>query len=245
MNNEKDLMKNSVKNSLKNRAPLSESARKKFALAALILALIIMGLIGWFVGRPLVKYISQPEAFREWVESKGFISRIAFIGMMVLQIMIALIPGEPFELAAGYAFGAIEGTLLCLIACSIGSIIVFLLVRRFGMKIVSIFFSEEKIAKLKFLKTNQKREMLFLIVYILPGTPKDILSYYAGLTDMKFFPWFLISFFGRIPSVLTSTVGGNALGKKQYWGAVIVFAVTLAISALGILIYNKILAKHK
>lgn len=62
---------------------------------------------------------------------------------------------------------------------------------------------------------------------------------------MKFFPWFLISFFGRIPSVLTSTVGGNALGKKQYWGAVIVFAVTLAISALGILIYNKILAKHK
>jgi uncharacterized membrane protein YdjX (TVP38/TMEM64 family) len=227
------------------KTTLSASARKKLALIALILALIIMGLIGWFVGRPLVKYISEPEAFRNWVESKGFISRIAFIGMMVLQIMIALIPGEPFELAAGYAFGAIEGTILCLVACSIGSIIVFFLVRCFGMKLVGIFFSEEQIAKLKFLKTNPKREMLFLVVYILPGTPKDILSYYAGLTDMKFFPWFLISFFGRIPSVLTSTVGGNALGKKQYLGAIIVFAVTLAISGLGIFIYNKILAKHK
>ena len=230
---------------IKNKTKLSESTRKKLILAILILALLVMGLIAWFVGRPLVKYISQPEAFRSWVESKGFVARLAFIGMMVFQVLIAVIPGEPFELAAGYAFGAIEGTFLCLIACSIGSIIVFLLVRRFGMKIVSIFFSEEKIAKLKFLKTNPKREVLFLIVYILPGTPKDILSYYAGLTDMKFFPWFLISFFGRIPSVLTSTVGGNALGKKQYLGAIIVFVVTLAISALGIFIYNKILAKHK
>ena len=230
---------------IEKKTNLSASARKKLALIALILALIIMGLIGWFVGRPLVKYISQPEAFRAWVESKGFISRLAFIGMMVFQIMIALIPGEPFELAAGYAFGAIEGTILCLVACSLGSIIIFFLVRKFGMKIVGIFFSEEKISQLKFLKTNQKREMLFLIVYILPGTPKDILSYYAGLTDMKFFPWSLISFFGRIPSVLTSTVGGNALGKKQYLGAIIVFAVTIAISGIGILVYNKILAKHK
>ncbi len=229
----------------KEKTHFSETTRKKIVLVALILALILMGLIGWFVGRPLVKYISQPEDFRAWVESKGFVSRLAFIGMMVFQIMIALIPGEPFELAAGYAFGAIEGTILCLVACSVGSIIIFLIVRRFGMKIVSIFFSEEKLAKLKFLKTNQKREMLFLIIYILPGTPKDILSYYAGLTDMKFFPWFLISFFGRIPSVLTSTVGGNALGKQQYVGAIIVFVVTLAISAIGIFIYNKILAKHK
>lgn len=223
----------------------SESTKKKIVLGALILALVIIGLIGWFIGRPLVKYISQPEAFREWVQSKGFVARIAFIGMMVFQVLIALIPGEPFELAAGYAFGAIEGTFLCLIACSLGSIIIFLVVRKFGMKIVNIFFSEEKISQLKFLKTNQKREILFLIVYILPGTPKDILSYYAGLTDMKFFPWFLISFFGRLPSVLTSTIGGNALGKKQYVGAIVVFAVTLIISVAGIIVYNKILAKHK
>lgn len=227
------------------KTTLSDGARKKLVLCALILALIVSALIAWFVGRPLVKYISQPEEFRTWVESKGFVSRLAFVGMMVFQIIIAIIPGEPFELAAGYAFGAIEGTILCLIACSIGSIIIFLLVRRFGMRIVSIFFSEEKIAQLKFLKTNQKREILFLIVYMLPGTPKDILSYYAGLTDMKFFFWFLISFFGRIPSVITSTVGGNALGKQQYLGAIVVFSITFAISVAGILVYNKILAKHK
>lgn len=229
----------------KNKTKLSESTRKKLVLAILILALLVMGLIAWFVGRPLVKYISQPEAFRSWVESKGFVARLAFIGMMVFQVLIAVIPGEPFELAAGYAFGAIEGTILCLIACSLGSLIIFLLVRRFGMKIVTLFFSEEKVSQLKFLKTNPKREVLFLIVYILPGTPKDILSYYAGLTDMDFFSWFLISFFGRIPSVITSTVGGNALGKQQYLGAIIVFAVTLVISVAGIIIYNKILAKHK
>lgn len=218
--------------------------RKRFAIGAIVLALAVSFVIGWLVGRPLVKFISKPELFRAWVDSHGWVSRFAFVGMVVFQIIIAVVPGEPFELAAGYAFGAVEGTVLCLVGTSIGSILVFLLVRRFGMKVVGIFFSEEKISQLRFLKTTQRREMLFLFVYLLPGTPKDILSYYAGLTDMPFSMWLLISFFGRIPSVITSTIGGNALGSQRYIGAVVVFAVTLVVSVAGILVYNGIVSRH-
>ena len=219
--------------------------QKKLAVGAVVLALVALGLIGFFVGKPLVKFISDPESFRVWVDSHGCVSSLVFVGMLIFQIIIAFIPGEPFELAAGYAFGAWKGTMLCLVGFSIGSILVFLLVRRFGIKLVGIFFSEEKIAQLKFLKTNQKREVLFLLVYMLPGTPKDLLSYYAGLTDMPFSMWLLISFFGRIPSVITSTLGGNALGNQQYGGAIIVFAVTFVISILGIIIYNRIVSHHE
>lgn len=224
---------------------MSNSKEKRLVVIAGAITLVALGLVGFFVGKPLVKFISDSELVRAWVDSHQWGSRFAFVGMLIFQILIAFIPGEPFELAAGYAFGALEGTILCLVGISIGSVLVFLLVRCFGMKIVSIFFSEEKIAQLKFLKTNQKREMLFLLVYMLPGTPKDILSYYAGLTDMPFLMWLLICFFGRIPSVVTSTIGGNALGNKQYSGAIIVFAVTFVISILGIIVYNRIVLNHE
>jgi uncharacterized membrane protein YdjX (TVP38/TMEM64 family) len=79
---------------------------------------------------------------------------------------------------------------------------------------------------------------LFLVIFAVPGTPKDLLSYFAGLTDIRFPVWLLICSFGRIPSVITSTIGGDALGTQNYFFAVAVFAVTLAVSGLGLLAYN-------
>ena len=146
---------------------MSNREEKRLVVIASAIILIALGLIGFFIGKPLVKFISDSELVRAWVDSHGWNSRIAFVGMLIFQVLIAFIPGEPFELAAGYAFSALEGTILCLVGISIGSVLVFLLVRCFGMRIVRIFFSEEKIAQLKFLKTNQKREMLFLFVYML------------------------------------------------------------------------------
>ena len=135
--------------------------------------------------------------------------------------------------------------ILSIAAAAIGSIITFWLVRKFGMRLVRVFFSEEKINSVKFLKTSETRDFLFLIVYMLPGTPKDLLGYFAGLTDIPFPIFCLICILGRIPSVITSTIGGNALGTKRYGAAIITFAVTLAVSGIGLLIYNRICKKHK
>ena len=126
-----------------------------------------------------------------------------------------------------------------------GSIITFSLVRRFGMGLVRVFFSEEKINSVKFLKTSNARNILFLVIYMIPGTPKDLLGYFAGLTDIPFPVFCLVCTLGRIPSVVTSTVGGDALGTKSYRAAILVFAFTFAISALGLMIYNAICKKHE
>lgn len=218
----------------------------KWAAVGLIL-LILLGsaFLGIYAGMPLIRFISDSAAFRAWVDNHGIYSRIAFMGMMIFQVLIALIPGEPFEIAAGYAFGAVEGTFLCLAACTVGSVLVFWLVRIFGNKLIRIFFSEEQIASVLFLKSSPKRDFLFLFVFILPGTPKDLLSYYAGATDIRFPAWLLICSLGRIPSVVSSSIGGNALGDQSYLYAVIVFAVTLVISVIGLLIYNHVCSRHK
>ena len=82
-------------------------------------------------------------------------------------------------------------------------------------------------------------------MFFLPGTPKDVLCYFVGLTDMPLGTWVLISAVARIPSIVTSTVGGNALGLEKYGFAALVFAATLAVSGLGLLIYRAICARHE
>ena len=208
-------------------------------------ALLLVGIICWYIGNPLVKFASDPEKFRLWVNSNGIWGRIAYIGMMTLQIIAAFLPGEPFEMVAGYAFGTVEGTALCFIASSIGSIFVLLLVRKYGMKFASLFFSKEKINSAKFLQSSTKKTLLFSIIFIFPGTPKDLLCYIAGITNIKMWILILICSFGRIPAILTSTIGGDALGTKNYILAIVVLTITVLISFSGIIIFRMISNKHK
>lgn len=223
-----------------NKKELTLKQQKKLGAIIFSVTLIAMGFIMWRVGVPLIKFASDPKDFRGWVSQHGFWGKIAFLGMVLLQTVVALIPGEPFEIAAGYVFGALEGTLLCIIANTIGGMLVFWLVRRFGIRFVELFFSKEKLQTVRFLKSNKKRDIIFFIVFMLPGTPKDLLCYFAGLTDINVGTWFFICCIGRIPSVITSTVGGDALGTKNYIFAIIVFAVTLFVSAIGLVLYNRI-----
>lgn len=220
----------------------SLTTKQKKVIAGLSVAVFVLftTLLAWFVGRPMVRFARQPEQFRAWVDAHGFGGKIAYIGMVILQVLVAIIPGEPLEISGGYAFGAIWGTALCLIGAALGSILVFALVRRWGTALVEIFFSPEKLRSLRFLQSTPKRDALFWLIFTVPGTPKDLLCYFAGLTDLSWWKWLLICTVGRIPSIITSTIGGNALGTEDYRFAILVFALTLLISGAGWLLYRAI-----
>ena len=228
---------------IQERTQLTEAHKKKIYLFAIIVALIFIAAVGYLVGKPMVEFVREPERFRAWVDSSGFVSRV-ILGMVIFQLIIALIPGEPLEMGAGYAFGAWEGTILCIIGCVIGSALVFLFVRRFGVKLVEVFFPREKIRSLRFLQDSRRLNLLTFIVFFIPGTPKDLLSYFIGLTDMKLGTWLFITAVARIPSIVTSTVTGDALGLKDYQFALIAFGVTLALSLAGILVYRRLSARR-
>lgn len=219
--------------------------KKVLGLIAFILFLAFMFFTTWFIGKPMIRFVEDPKLFQNWVDTYGIWGRLLFIGMVVLQVIIALIPGEPLEFGAGYAFGAVEGTILATLGIIIGSVIVFALVKRFGMSFVEIFFSEEQLSKIKFLKKSRKRDVLLFLLFVLPGTPKDILTYFLGLTDIKLSTLIFISVVGRFPSVVTSAISGGALGRESYILAIVVFVLTLILSAIGLLIYNKICKKNK
>lgn len=219
--------------------------KQAVALVCLGLAVVVMVAIFWFVGRPMLQFVSQPDQFREWVDSHGLWGRVAFVGMMMFQVFVAIIPGEPLEIGAGYAFGVLEGTLLCVLATSLSGTLIFLIVKKFGMKFVTLFVSEEKIHSLKFLQNTRRLDLIAFLLFFIPGTPKDVLTYIVGLTPMRLSTWIFITTVARLPSVITSTVGGNALGSQEYLFAVIVFAATAVISGVGVLVYRKITQHHQ
>lgn len=206
----------------------------------IVLFLVLSVLACWFAGRPLIQFAQEPERFRSWVDQQGLWGPLFFMGMIVLQIVVAIIPGEPLEIVAGYAFGALEGTLWCLLGAFAGRLAVFLLVRRFGTRAIEVFFPLDKLQSLRFLQNERRLTFWVFFLFFLPGTPKDLLCYIVGITKLPLRSWLVISAVAPIPSIITSTIGGDALGMGNYAFAALVFGITIVISSLGLLAYRAI-----
>jgi len=201
---------------------------------------LFMAAVTWYIGVPMVQFAENPEEFRQWVDSFGIWGRLIFFGIVVFQVIVAFVPGEPIELAAGYVFGFWEGSLLTMAGFLIGSLLVFLLVRRFGSGLVEVFFSKEKLQEIRFLNNPRKTKVLAFILMTIPGTPKDFLSYFAGLTSLRPGEWLSIVAVSRIPSLITSTLTGAAAGEEKYILSVITLMITLLISGIGVFYYRRI-----
>lgn len=221
----------------KQTAPASRG-KKVASVLSVVAFILLLVFLTVFVGGPLIRSLNDPAAFREWVDARGAWGRVLFIGMIVLQVVVAFIPAEPLEIAAGYAFGAFWGTLLVWIGLVLGSTLVFLFVRKIGVKAVEVFFPREKINSLKYLKDEKALNVTAFFLFLIPGTPKDLLTYFAGLTKIKLLPWVVLTSVARIPSIVTSTISGDALGTQRYVFAIVVFTATALISGAGMLVYR-------
>lgn len=238
-------MKDEKKDKMKKPSELTKKQQKILAALAIVAYILVMVAVGVLIGIPILRFVSEPEQFRIWVDSHGIWGPVLYVLFVFIQVVVALIPGEVLEIVGGYAFGTWMGTFWCLVGSTLGSIAVFALVRRYGVKLVQVFFPLEKLRALHFLKKSPKRIFLFLIIFMIPGTPKDLLCYYAGLTDMKWTTFLLIASLGRIPAMITSTVGGDALGLQNYVFAIVIFVMAVIISGAGLFIYNHICKKEE
>ena len=207
-------------------------------VSAVLLALTALGV--WLMR----EYLTDPEVVREAIGEHYFLGAVAMILICALQVVVALIPGEVVEIAAGYVFGSWVGSLLCVAGIVLGSCTTILLVRRFGSKLVYAFYPKEKIDALPIIRDPAKRNLLTFILFVIPGTPKDLFTYAIGLTDMSIPLYILLTTAARFPSVILSTLSGNAVGTKDYRMAVVFVIVTAIVSGVGVLIYRIFSKKH-
>ena len=219
--------------------------RKWASIVSLVLFAAVITLLTVFFTRVLAPYLGSAEELHNFLEEFGWKGYFILFGLQCLQIIVAFIPGEIIELGAGYAYGAIQGALICMVGVAVSSSVIFLLTKKIGTPMVETFISRGKIDQLKFINSETKLKRTIFLLFFIPGTPKDVLTYFVGLTKIRLSEFLSISLIARIPSVISSTICGQYLGKEDYRTAIIVYAITGAVSLAGYFLYNKLLKRHE
>lgn len=209
-------------------------------LIGLVTAATVTALLCWEYLPGLLTWLADARAVRAFVSDHAFVSRLAMLGINIVQVLLAFLPGEPVELASGYAFGFWEGTALCLVASGLATSAIYWATRRWGWKLVGLFFDRSLFDRFSWLKSAKRLELIMLIVFLIPGTPKDFLTYFAGLTNMRFLPVVLIATFGRIPSIVTSTIAASAVGSGNWPLVACTLVASAFLLAVGGLMYRRL-----
>ena len=181
---------------------------------------------------PTIKNITTPEGqikFKNEITNSGIKGMLMLFYLEIAKIILAVLPGEPLEVLAGMCYGSIGGTIFIMFCVFISTTVIFYLVRKFGKNLVYEFCSQEKIDKI---------EKIMCILFLIPGTPKDLLVYIGGLLPIKPSRFILISTFVRFPSVISSTIVGNSIINGKWANAGIVYLLTLVFVTITILIIN-------
>lgn len=221
---------------------------KKFKILKIILTIIVVlvfiALIIYFF--PIIKNLSTEEgqvAFKEKIETSGIYGFLILFGLQVAQILLVVLPGEPLEILAGMCYGAVGGTIFILFSVFVTTSIIYFAVKKYGKKLLYQFFEKEKIDKIennKYFKNSKNIEKLLIILFLIVGTPKDLLTYIGGLLPIKPIKFILIATFCRLPSIISSTIAGSNISDGNWKISILVYAITFILTGIGMFIYDKI-----
>lgn len=224
-----------------------EQTKKQKIIKILLLTLVIaifIGLIIYLI--PLMKEISTKEgqlAFRQKINSWGFLGILVLFLLQLAQIVLVVLPGEPLELLAGMCYGTIGGAIFIFTSVFITTTLIFLLVKKYGKKYIYQSFKKEKIDKIensKAFKNPKTVETVLAILFLIPATPKDLLTYIGGLLPITYKRFVIIATFARFPSVISSTIIGNDIAEGKWTSIVPIYATTFVLAGLIIFLANKL-----
>lgn len=222
-----------------------EIHRKQFKKVSLVFKLIIFAviLIGiplyiWFYQPQLLEDFSSIKSIESWLMKYKTAGGFVYLGMQVIQIIICIIPGQALQFAVGYIYGFWIGIILSIVGAVLGSVIVYYIARFLGKDAVHIFFGERKVTEMIDNMNSRKGLVITFIIFLIPGIPKDICSYAAGLSDLKLKPYLIVSLIARIPGMAGSLLIGHQIHTEEYTSAIIIVVVAVVLFLLG-MIYRK------
>lgn len=190
-----------------------------------------------------LKNTEKQQQFKNYIQSMGWKGWITVLSIQILQIFIAFIPGEIVEILSGMIYGTLGGLFICLLGILIGSVLIYYTVKLFANKAIPKL--QEKLKTYSFLNNPKKIHLYFFIIFLIPGTPKDIFIYLVPFLPIQLSSFIIISLIARIPSILSSTIIGNSLMKGNYLLSIIIFAVFALIGIIAILFNDKIMNLFK
>ena len=146
--------------------------------------------------------------------------------LQALQVVICIIPGQPIQIAASYLFGVPAGYALSIGGALIGSVAAFHLAKWLGKDAVSVIFDSSRVEEYQKRLNSGRGLLALLFIYLIPGLPKDMAGYAAGISNMRIRPFLLVSTIGRTPPMLASLLLGYFAGQGNYTGIAVLAVVT-------------------
>ena len=182
------------------------------------------------------------------VREAGPAGFLILLAVQFLQIVVAFIPGEVVQIAAGMIYGPWLGALIIFVGCVISSSFVFVLVHKLGMPFVQAMVPERAMGKFRAFERTGKLNVLVFILFLIPGLPKDVFTYLVPLTDMRLGTFVLLSNVGRLPGIVLSTYAAAGLVSGNYLESAVIFGITALVAIVALLAYSRVAkameAKH-
>lgn len=223
--------------------PPHEAARIKKALrtaAAVILVLLAAAAV-WFLARNLTDLVAiftsdDPAAAMDaFLDGNRALGVAVLFGVQVVQILLAFIPGGPMQMVAGALYGGFFGGLILLAGAAAASLLIWELVTRLGQAAIEAFHDKQsagRLFRIRAFREEKSAEALTWVLFLIPGVPKDLLTYFAPLTPMKRGRFILISTIARIPGIFLTTFASSSLMNGNFWASAALYLLMFA-GALG------------
>ena len=211
--------------------------------AGLVAFVVIVGIVVAVMWPYIADVFTEGGVDRlvERVRDAGVGGVFILLGMQLLQIIVAFIPGEVVQLAAGLMYGPWLGALIILVGCVISSALVYKLVHALGAPFVQSMVSTEHLEKFHAFEESGKLDVVVFVLFLIPAMPKDVFTYLVPLTDMKMGRFLVLATIGRIPGVLASTYVAHGLSQGEMVGPIAIVVVVAALAVVAVVFRDRIM----
>ena len=218
-----------------NEAKIQTARHKKKIQIISLVAIIAVIAMATVACIPLIKALHSKAGIaaleRKLDNYSGIVGVLIFTFIQALQVVIAVIP--PVQVVGGVLFGWFWGGLLSFLGTLLGTMAIFVLVKKFGRPIVEAFVDEKQLT------------VILIILYLIPGIPKDVISYIVPLTPISKKDFFYYVMPCRLPAIMLSTILGSNVKSGNFTVALVVLGVALVAGIVGFLFKDVIVNKMK
>ena len=198
---------------------LSSHLYLKILIGLIVCAIIILVILFresiWENVSYIYHLLSDRDRVRDFITSFGWGAPLVFMGIQILQVIFAPVPGEATGFIGGYLFGVFKGFLYSSAALAVGSWINFSIGRFFGVRFVRKMIPAAKFQKFDSMLKRQGIIVLFLL-FVFPGFPKDYLCLFLGLSTLPLKVFILLATVGRMPGTFLLSLQGAYLYEENY-----------------------------
>lgn len=228
-----------IKENFTREVPKAIKIQRRVAVA--VCALIGIAFIFIYVkyGDQVYNTFCDKDNLETFLSQFGGLDILAFIGIRAFQTVVKIIPGEPLEIAAGAFYGTFMGMVYCLIGSFIGTVVIILITKKFGRKVLNLFVPLDVIDSMPVFQDEKKLYSFYFIIYIVPSTPKDLMVFPAALTNINIPKFLLVTSIARIPNIVISTWCGAEFINGNYTMAASIFGASVVLAVVLSLLYKK------